>query len=518
MTSLLQNIARQFSSVQTPSWMGSRPKDVGICAMDVYFPSLYVDQNDLEVYDNVSQGKYTIGLGQSKMAVCQASEDINSACMTAVSNLMEKYNIPYSAIGRIEVGTESIVDKSKAVKTSLMDMFAEKGNTDIEGIDSKNACYGGTAAVLNSAAWIESSAWDGRYSIAIAGDIAVYEKGPARPTGGAGVVAMLIGPDAPLVLEPVRSTHMENVWDFYKPTMVSEYPRVDGHLSNECYLRSLDTCYLGYTKKWSQWKGQQWKLSDADYSIFHAPYNKLVQKSFGRLCYLDYRQNNTQEFAALSPYAEMELAATYNDREFQKLLSSVSKQTYLDMVKDSELITKECGNSYCGSLYAGLLSLITNKSDSLLGSRILMFSYGSGLAATLFSLKVNGDVGFIAEKSDVLNRLDSRVKVEPSVFEDMLDDREKNYTKVDYQLDNPSTGLFPGTFFLKEVDGLERRYYGRATTQQQRGMATVATEERSTPITLNKESSAIAFNQQVTMRRLQTTGMIARGLRRFLRR
>ncbi len=99
----------------------------------------------------------------------------------------EKYNIPYHAIGRLEVGTETIVDKSKAVKTTLMQLFQEHGNTDIEGIDTKNACYGGTAALLNSLAWVESSAWDGRYAIAVAGDIAVYEKGPARPTGGAGV-------------------------------------------------------------------------------------------------------------------------------------------------------------------------------------------------------------------------------------------------------------------------------------------------------------------------------------------
>lgn len=100
---------------------------------------------------------------------------------------VEKYQISPSLIGRMEVGTESLVDKSKAVKTVLMDLFANHGNTDIEGIDSKNACYGGTAAFFNSLAWIESSAWDGRFAIVVAGDIAVYDKGPARPTGGAGV-------------------------------------------------------------------------------------------------------------------------------------------------------------------------------------------------------------------------------------------------------------------------------------------------------------------------------------------
>lgn len=41
----------------------------------------------------------------------------------------------------------------------------------------------------------------GRYALVVCGDIAVYPSGNARPTGGAGAVAMLIGPKAPLVLE-----------------------------------------------------------------------------------------------------------------------------------------------------------------------------------------------------------------------------------------------------------------------------------------------------------------------------
>lgn len=41
----------------------------------------------------------------------------------------------------------------------------------------------------------------GRYAVVVAGDIAVYATGGARPTGGAGAVAMLIGPNAPLAFE-----------------------------------------------------------------------------------------------------------------------------------------------------------------------------------------------------------------------------------------------------------------------------------------------------------------------------
>lgn len=149
----------------------------------------------------MSKGKYTIGFGQQYMAFTDDREDIQSFALTAVSNLLEKYNVDPKNIGRLDVGTETIIDKSKAVKTVLMDLFASHGNTDIEGIDSKNACYGGTAALFNAVNWIESSSWDGREAIVFAGDIAIYAEGSARPVGGAGAVAMLIGPNAPLVME-----------------------------------------------------------------------------------------------------------------------------------------------------------------------------------------------------------------------------------------------------------------------------------------------------------------------------
>jgi hydroxymethylglutaryl-CoA synthase len=63
------------------------------------------------------------------------------------------------------VGTESILDKSKSVKTVLMQLFEQSGNSNIEGVDTINACYGGTQALFNSVAWIESSAWDGKIYI-----------------------------------------------------------------------------------------------------------------------------------------------------------------------------------------------------------------------------------------------------------------------------------------------------------------------------------------------------------------
>lgn len=231
------------------------PKDVGIINMEVYFPSQYVDQTELETFDGASAGKYTIGLGQTRMGFCDDREDVASLCLTALERLMQKSgpDVTYKDIGRLEVGTETLIDKSKSVKSILMKLFDESGNSDVEGVDVSNACYGGTAALFNAVSWVESSYWDGRYAVVVAADIAVYATGNARPTGGAGAVAMLVGPGAGLVLERgLRGTHVEHVYDFYKPDMSSEYPVVDGKLSIQCYLRSLDQCYKVYRHKAAQ--------------------------------------------------------------------------------------------------------------------------------------------------------------------------------------------------------------------------------------------------------------------------
>lgn len=78
---------------------------------------------------------------------------------------MKKYNIDPRSIGRLEVGTETLIDKSKSVKTTLMQLFAESKNHDIEGVTSINACYGSTNALFNTINWMQSQSWDGKLII-----------------------------------------------------------------------------------------------------------------------------------------------------------------------------------------------------------------------------------------------------------------------------------------------------------------------------------------------------------------
>jgi hydroxymethylglutaryl-CoA synthase len=365
-------------------------------------------------------------------------------------------------VGRLEVGTETLIDKSKSVKTVLMDLFPN--NSDLDGATVFNACYGGTAALLNAVTWCQSDdaccyhddddddiAPEFKYAIVVAADIAVYSRGPARPTSGIGAVAMLVGRDAPLVIDlRTKATFATNVYDFYKPNS-SEYPVVDGAHSQNCYYTAVQTTYAKFCRRLEKHLGTPVQASNAaDFYCFHAPYNKLVQKSFARLFYVDavLKQvkapeleksrdeaeekkeltpipcHSTVECNALQPWLDslsstttttwQELVqdpATFGDKALEQLLKSISAPDYTQKLHDANVASQYIGNTYTASVFFGLLSLLDRRvprpysatlSSSTLpvpppfatapplgaGQSIALFSYGSGAIATMYRILV----------------------------------------------------------------------------------------------------------------------------------
>eukprot|EP00316_Scyphosphaera_apsteinii_P011947 CAMPEP_0119305214 /NCGR_PEP_ID=MMETSP1333-20130426/6262_1 /TAXON_ID=418940 /ORGANISM="Scyphosphaera apsteinii, Strain RCC1455" /LENGTH=416 /DNA_ID=CAMNT_0007308247 /DNA_START=27 /DNA_END=1274 /DNA_ORIENTATION=- len=403
--------------------------NVGILAIECYFPKRYVPQTALEAADGC-EGKYTIGLGQEALALFDDREDVGSLLLNALANLLEKYGIEPASVGRLEVGTETLIDKSKSIKTALLKHLFE-GCTDVEGVTSTNACYGGTAALLNSVAWVESSSWDGRFAIVVCGDIAVYAPGPARPTGGGGAIAMLIGPDAPLCVSGLRATHAVEVYDFYKPRGDTEYATVDGKLSQAAYLSAVDHCYAGLKKKQQLTRG----IDSFDYVCMHSPYNKLVQKGFARILYVDFADSpELEEFSGdAQRWRGVPAEATLNDRDTEKCFVGLSKQRFATKCSPSDSISRQIGNSYTAAVYMNLLSLVCNVSSGLEGKRIMMFSYGSGAVATAFTIMArtptNGSftLARIAETANVSERLAARTAVDVETLNSALGLREAIY-------------------------------------------------------------------------------------------
>ena len=247
-----------------------------------------VDAAELEAAHGVP-GKYTEGLMMREWSACDEDEDVVTMALTAVRRLVERCGVRWedigmlqvgsalhaitvcircarlafavhmhmhntcnthadalhthctNSIGNTQVGSESLLDRSKSIKSHLMALFPP-GCANVEGVDAYQACYGGTAALLACTNWVGSEAWDGRWAVCVCTDVS---DAPAQYPfmNGAACVAMLVGADAPLALEEPRRTHMAHAWDFYKPVgWPSMGPVIDGPRSMELYHKSLAAC------------------------------------------------------------------------------------------------------------------------------------------------------------------------------------------------------------------------------------------------------------------------------------
>ena len=85
-----QQQKQQQQQQQQQQSSNNNQKNVGILAIEVYTPSTYISQSDLEEHSGVSKGKYTLGLGQDGLGITGDAEDVNSLSLTVVHSLLEK--------------------------------------------------------------------------------------------------------------------------------------------------------------------------------------------------------------------------------------------------------------------------------------------------------------------------------------------------------------------------------------------------------------------------------------------
>ena len=408
----------------------------------------------------------------------------------------------------------------------------------------------------------------------VATDVAVYAAGPARPAGGGGAVAMLVGPDAPLDLERgLAGAWMSDEWDFYKPAGCGLWPVVDGARSVAAYLRGLDACWAalcdkadarlagveeeakarrrgsggggggggggesgsgGESESPSSSRVKPFSLSDVDHVVMHAPYGKLLRKGFARMVAADERrrkargeeggarggeagrgQGGPQEEARGGEAARGRGAQDAAPRrravgpgpDFDERAAVEATAASFDAyVGPSCWLAAEVGNMYAASVHAGLAALVEARGKGqearkaggrsegggtpggggsggggcgdgdgdgrggLEGARILVYSYGSGAAACLFSVTARrvGDPsrGFSLEAlaaslrlSDALSR---RRRATPEEFARALALAEARWGACDYA---PSAeaieAVAPGVWYLDSVDEKHRRRYER---------------------------------------------------------
>lgn len=314
--------------------------NIGIDKIGFYTPPFALSMEELAVERGVEPAKYTVGIGQSTMAIAPVTQDIVTMGANAAIGILDEAD--KEAIDMILVGTETGIDQSKSAAVYIQKLLGLSNR--VRSVELKHACYGATAALQLAKGHIalnpESKV------LVIASDIAKYGlKSGGEPTQGAGAVAMTVSAEPRLLrLEDEASLFTDDVMDFWRPNYEA-YPMVDGKFSNEQYMRF-------FAEVWNDYEAQTGAtFADLEAICFHLPYTKMGLKAF-------------KPFLEVLPEEEQERLTT--------------------RYQESTAYNRHVGNIYTGSLFLSFISLIETSSVLVAGDRIGFFSYGSGAVGEFF--------------------------------------------------------------------------------------------------------------------------------------
>ncbi|MEU8899058.1 hydroxymethylglutaryl-CoA synthase [Nocardia sp. NPDC048505] len=360
----------------------------------------------------VDRDKFYIGIGQEKMSVAAADEDIVTIAAAAAAPILERHGA--DRIRTVLLATESGVDQSKAAGLYLHSLIGLPTNARV--VELKQACYGGTAGLQFAAGLIARD--PAQQVLVISTDIAKYElDAPGEPTQGAAAVAMLVSanPDI-LQLDPWSGLYSADIMDFWRPNYRTAAV-VDGKASVNAYQKAAEEAWTDYRRLGGR------ELTEFAAFCYHQPFTKMAYKAHRHLL---ESQGHTADAAAID--AAIAQTTIYN---------------------------RTVGNSYTASLYLGLASLLDHAGD--LTDRPLAFiSYGSGSVAEFFSGTVRS--GYRAHLRTEANQqaISSRAPLDYDRYREL------------HEAESPSDGMYHAVleetgrpFRLSAISGHKRIYESR---------------------------------------------------------
>lgn len=416
------------------------PLAVGIDRISFATPHYYLNLTDLANARGIDPNKFTIGIGQSEQSVPPNHQDIVTLAAQAALPLLP--HIDSNRLKMLIVGTESGVDASKSSALYVQNLL--KLTPWVRVVEVKEACYGGTAALMMACDYVRAHAEKDPQVLVIASDIARYGLAtPGEVTQGAGAVAMLVSAN-PHVLKinddsVVKSADIQDFWrPVYQDTALAR-----GKFSTEQYIEFFCDVWQKYCAQ------NDCNFNDFAGLCFHLPYTKMGLKALKAA--MDSCDNTCEDSCDNSN------------------LSESSRNRLLSRYETSTKYSRRVGNIYTGSLYLGLLSLLeldgleldgcTHENSELpplkSGDKIGLFSYGSGAVGEFFSATlVPGfkDALFAREHADML---DSRVRLSVADYEAMFSSVAP-YAPEDFVSDTSHRER--ANFFLEGISSQERHY------------------------------------------------------------
>lgn len=386
--------------------------NIGIDKISFFTPPAYVDMVELAKAREVDPNKYLIGIGQEKMGIASPAHDVVSMAANAANQMLTDKD--REDIDMVLFATETGVDFSKSGAAWVHDLLGIQPYA--RSLELKQACYSATAGIQLAMGHIALHP-DSKVLV-LASDIAKYGLNTGgEPTQGAGAVAMLISSDPnTLAIETESAAYTKDIDDFWRPTY-SDLAFVDGKYSNQAYLDTLMAA-------WNRYKEQQSaELSDFEAMLFHVPYTKMGRKGL----------------KALADEMDEETSERFNE-----------------YYESSIVYNKAVGNIYTGSLYLSLISLLEQGDELPAGSRIGLFSYGSGAVGEFFVGQIQDgykDHVMTDVHEDLLeNRAKLSIEDYEAVLSNPVEVNEEGHASIDIGAENPDYVVFTG------VDGHRRQY------------------------------------------------------------
>lgn len=447
------------------------PPKVGIDRITFATPNCYLSMRDLAIARGIDPNKFTIGIGQSQQAVPPNHQDIVTLGAQAALPLM-----PYIDSNRLKmviVGTESGVDASKSSALYIHKLL--NLSSWVRCVEVKEACYGGTAALMMARDYV--LAHPGAQVLVIAADIARYGVGtPGEVTQGAGAVAMLVS-ENPRVLQInddsiVKSAEIQDFWrPVYQSTALAR-----GKFSTEQYIRMFCDVWQRYSAE------NACNFNDFEAICFHLPYTKMGLKALRA----GLEENSGAPHACDGVLPENDGVSITSD----------TRERLLARYQDSTQYSRQIGNIYTGSLYLGLISLLdydyfrnscdsaidddssestgdspavscdsssathTNESPTrpsplLPGQKIGLFSYGSGAVAEFFSATLVPGWRSALFSNQHIKSLNNRTQLTVSQYEEMFNSAAP-YSPQDFV--SSQKNRIGARFVLDSIKSQERNY------------------------------------------------------------
>lgn len=380
---------------------------IGIDKMAFATTNDYLDLVELAKERGVDPNKFTIGIGQDLQAVVPPTQDIVTLGATAAKKLLtpelEKN------ISTVIVATESGIDNSKASAIYIKHLLGLSDFT--RTVEMKEACYSATAAIQFAKGVVALNPQE--TVLVIAADIARYGLNTSgEVTQGAGAVAMLISQNPHiLTLEDTTVAYSKDIMDFWRPLYATE-ALVDGKYSTNVYIEF----FLQTFTRYRQLTGRE--LADFAALTFHMPFTKMGKKGLEGLL------------------------KDRNDEVAQRLRTQLTA---------SQLFSRQVGNLYTGSLYLSLMSLLQN-SDLRAGSRIGLFSYGSGAEGEFYTGILED--GYEHYMNNIQEELKHRHQVSVAEYEKLFNSQlGMNDGDIEFDVTND-----PSPFVLKGQKDHQRIY------------------------------------------------------------